>query len=82
MIYYFFAYPASRDLLYTHSTSCVPTKNVYVSSPQFAFSLKPQIEVLICADVSENRLLETKNNFKAGFHFGEFGRANRYDRML
>ena len=52
-------------------TSCIPTKNVCVPttnpplSLKFAFliSLKPQIEVVIRADVSENRLPETKNNF-------------------
>ena len=53
----------SRDLLYPHEKClCVSTTNPPLSL-KFAFSLKPQIEVVICTDVSENRLPETKNNF-------------------
>ena len=61
-----------RPLVYPRKTctetSCVPTKNVYVSSRQIRhwnllLHKKPQIKVVICADVSENRLPETKNNF-------------------
>ena len=51
-------------------TSCIPTKNVYVSPRHLRhyhwnllFHQKPQIGVVVCADVSENILPETKNNF-------------------
>ena len=41
------------------------------SALEIAFSLKPQIEVVICADVSENRLPETKDNFSDYDNFKE-----------
>ena len=53
----------NRDLLYPprHKCLCVLSTNPPL---KFAFSLKKtQIEVVICADVSEIRLPETKNNF-------------------
>ena len=73
MIYWFFAYPVSRELLYTTKSRdllyshekclCVSTTNPSLSL-KFAFSLKISDRgFLIRADVSENRLPETKNNF-------------------
>ena len=58
--------PASRDLLYTTKSRDLLYHHEKCLCPHDKSAIilkKLQIEVIICADISENRLPETKNNF-------------------